>query len=83
MQSQYEKALDDIPAPGTGYHTHLMTIANYGLLAKLDPNRIHADIEARTPADRRQRRPREIGQAIEKASKDRGPIGHHTGPARG
>lgn len=63
----YEEALRTIPAPGTGCHPYLMTVANIGVLSGYDDARIVADIAAAIPPGRRKVTDREIHDAVKKA----------------
>jgi hypothetical protein len=65
--AKYRAALGSIPAPGTGCHTFLLTVANLGVLAGIDPEQLFADIRTNIPAGARRIPDREIADAITKA----------------
>jgi len=66
--ARYAERLRAFPPPGQGRHAHLLSVANWGVLANISPEQIYADIEAACgfpPLPRR-----EIEQAIRKALHD-------------
>lgn len=67
---RYQAALANIPPPGCGCHPGLLSPANYGVLAGIDPDQIFADIRHAIPAGDRQIPDREILDAIKKALAD-------------
>ena len=82
MYSGYEAALKATPAPGSGCHPHLLTIANIGTRAGRDRNQIFNDIRQAIPDGRRKVPDREIWDAIDKAEKDNPQTDRHSGPAQ-
>jgi hypothetical protein len=72
--ARYQAALENIRPPGSGCHTNLLGVANYGVLAGITPDQILADIRNAIPAGDRQIPDREIEDAIQKALAD-----HHGG----
>ena len=73
--TRYREALGSIPPPGAGCHPVLLSVANLGVLAKIDPQQILSDIRQAVPTGARRIPDREIEQAITKAMQD------HTGGA--
>ncbi len=73
-EERYRKALKRIPAPGDGCHPSLLTVANLGVHAGLDGERIFRDIWECIPQGSRRVPDREITDAINKALSD-----HHGG----
>jgi hypothetical protein len=72
--ARYREALGSIPAPGGGgCHTALLSVANLGILAGIDPQQLLDDIRAAIPRGGRAVPDREITDAIRKALAD------HTG----
>jgi hypothetical protein len=67
---RYREALNRIPPPGTGCHPTLLSVANYGVLADLDGERILQDIRDSIPQGKRRIPEREITDAINKAMAD-------------
>jgi hypothetical protein len=68
MIEKYESALKRMPTPGGGgCHVHLMTVANLGAIAGLNPATIAADIRAHIPQGGRRVPDSEIGAAVRKA----------------
>jgi hypothetical protein len=70
MNEQYQQALSRIPPPGTGCHPTLLSVANYGVMAGLDGERILRDILGNIPYGQRRISEREITDAINKAMGD-------------
>lgn len=70
IESRYLDRLDKIPAPGTGCHPSLLSIANLGILAGKDPQEIHDEIRRSIPTGSRKVGDREITDAIQKAIRD-------------
>jgi hypothetical protein len=68
---RYQSALNLIPPPGTGCHPTLLSVANYGVMAGLDGERILRDILEHIPYGQRRISGREITEAINKAMDDR------------
>ena len=66
----YREALETTPAPGSGCHPHLLTIANIGTRTGRDRNQIFNDTRQAIPGGRRKIPDREIWDAINKAEKD-------------
>jgi hypothetical protein len=69
-QRRYERALRDILAPGYGCHPTLLGAANLGVMAGVDPERIHNDIRRSIPNGNRDVPDREISDTIKKALQD-------------
>jgi hypothetical protein len=67
---RYHAALENIPAPGGGCHCALLRVANYGVMAKRDPQQLHDEIRHAIPPGDRHVPDREIDDAIEKALAD-------------
>ena len=67
---RYNVALHSIPAPGDGCHPYLMSVANLGAFAGLDPEQIYFDIRRSIPAGARRVPDNEIRKTIQKASRD-------------
>jgi len=67
---RYREALQNIPAPGTGCHPYLLTVANIGVRDKLDPAQIFEDIRINIPPGDREIDDREIEDALNKAMND-------------
>jgi len=63
----YEEALRSIPAPGTGCHPFLLTVANIGVLSGLDDERIVSDIMAAIPNGHRKVPEKEVRDTVTKA----------------
>lgn len=68
--SLYEKELNNISAPGTGCHSDLMKVANYGVLAGVPPDDIFDDIRRNIPRGNRKVSDREIKDTINRALSD-------------
>ncbi len=64
---KYQDALSRIPAPGTGCHPYLLTVANLGSLVGIPPSSIIEDIRTAIPHGTRRISDREISDAIRKA----------------
>lgn len=67
---RYKEALKRIPPPGGGCHPALLSVANHGVRAGLDGQRIFQDLYAYIPHGRRRIPDREITDAINKAMAD-------------
>lgn len=68
---RYSKALESIPAPGgAGCHPALLSVANLGTLAGLDPEQIYSDLRRAIPTGGRRVPDREIRTTIQKALRD-------------
>jgi hypothetical protein len=67
---RYHEALTNIPPPGCGCHPALLSVANYGFMAGLGPQRIHDDIRGSIPTGTRRIPDREITDAVNKALAD-------------
>jgi hypothetical protein len=69
---KYSDALRGIPAPGigSGCHTKLLSVANYGVLAGFDDDQICRDIRMSIPNGRRKVPDSEIRCAVARARKD-------------
>ena len=74
MTARYQNALNQIPPPGQGCHTSLLSVANHGLFAGVDPEVLFNDIKSAIPPGTRRVPDREIRDAINKALAD-----HHQG----
>lgn len=68
--TRYHEALKRIPRPGTGCHPSLLSIANYGIMAGLNPERIFLEIRDHIPQGKRRISDREISDAVNKALSD-------------
>lgn len=68
----YYNALNHIPPPGEGCHTHLLTLANLGVRVGVKPETIFAHIRENIPPGKRRVPDREITDAINKALSDQG-----------
>lgn len=67
---RYREALNNIPPPGRGCHVSLLSVANRGVLAGLDGEKIFEDIRGHIPPGIRHVSDREIQEAINKALND-------------
>jgi hypothetical protein len=67
---RYNDALNQIPAPGGGCHTALLSVANIGILAGRSPERLFDDMRQVIPEGSRRISDREIQDAINKAMAD-------------
>ncbi len=65
---KYHEKLRNIPAPGNGCHTFLLSVANAGVSAHVPDQEIFEDIKNNIPAGNRIVKDREIWDAIKKAS---------------
>jgi len=70
FNERYHGALNSIPRPGTGCHTSLLTVANYGILASVQPPEILHNIRTHIPQGTRRISDKEILDAINKALAD-------------
>ncbi|MFO7555303.1 MAG: hypothetical protein R6W88_08880 [Desulfobacterales bacterium] len=70
ITARYHEALNSIPPPGGGCHPSLLGVANLGVIAGIDPERIHDDMRRSVPSGRRSVTDREISDAIKKALSD-------------
>jgi len=70
MKSKYKKSLRSIPAPGTGCHPSLLSVANLGVIAGVEPEQIFNDIRRAIPHGGRFVPDREIDDTIKKAKSD-------------
>ena len=70
---RYQEALRQIPPPGCGCHTSLLSVANLGAIAGIPAQEIFEDIRQNIPEGSRRIFDREIQDAINKAMAD------HTG----
>lgn len=68
--NSYQNALVNIPAPGCGCHSYLLTVSNYGFIAKMTGDQIFSDIRRHIPSGSRRIADKEINEAISKAKKD-------------
>jgi hypothetical protein len=74
--NQYKKCLSEMPTPGGGgCHSAILGVANYGVMARLTPEKIFEDIRHAIPSGTRRISDREINDAIKKAFQDHG-LGH-------
>lgn len=69
--TRYRDAVSNLPPPGCGCHTALLSAANYGALAGIAPQQIHNDLRRSIPPGSRKISDREIQDAIRKALADR------------
>jgi hypothetical protein len=75
--NRYQTYLISLPSPGgNGCHVALLGAANLGIMAKVPPEQIFADLKAAIPAGKRPVTNREITDAINRAVQD-----HETGGA--
>jgi len=74
-QSKYRAALDNLPpaGEGLGFHQTILSVANHGVNAGVDPQQIFDDIRQHIRGGRRVP-DREIWQAIDKALADKGVV---------
>jgi len=70
MMDSYTEALNRIPAPGTGCHPALLSVANYGAMAGIDDEQLYAEIRRAIPTGTRRIPDKEITEAISKAMQD-------------
>jgi hypothetical protein len=70
IQDKFNLELLNIPAPGNGCHPALLKVANYGILAKIEPAQLHQLIRQSIPEGGRQVPDKEIQDAIRKAQTD-------------
>ena len=70
--ARYSEALKSIPAPGCGCHTSLLSVANLGLFAGVNPETIFEDIRGSIPQGSRKVSDKEILVAINRAIADHG-----------
>lgn len=68
--SRYQEALQQIPSPGCGCHVSLLSVANHGIIAGIDPGKLFDDIKQNIPEGSRKIFDREIQDAINKALAD-------------
>jgi hypothetical protein len=68
--THYNIALHNIPAPGAGCHPYLLTVANLGTFANLDPEQIYNDIRQAIPTGGRCVPDNEIFKTVQKARRD-------------
>jgi len=67
---RYQEVLQQIPTPGKGCHTSLLSVANHGVIAGVPPDDIFDDIRRNIPRGNRKVSDREIKDAINKALAD-------------
>jgi hypothetical protein len=67
---RYREALEKIPPPGCGCHTSLLGVANQGVIAGIDLQKIFDDIRVNIPEGSRRISDREIVDAVNKAMAD-------------
>lgn len=69
---RYQAKLSSLPRPGCGenFHPDVLSVANLGVLANVEPERIHDDIRGAIPHGKRPVTDREISDAIKKALAD-------------
>jgi hypothetical protein len=65
--SLYDEALRDLPPSGSGCHPAMLGVANYGRMAKLEPERVFSDIRNNLKPGKRRVLDAEIKDAVEKA----------------
>lgn len=70
IQEKYQSRLSGILAPGTGCHSSLLSVANTGVIAGINQDRLFSDIRNAVPAGKRTVPDREIDEAIQKAAAD-------------
>jgi len=68
---RYQEALQQIPPPGCGCHTSLLSVANLGAIAEIPPQEIFEDIRQNIPEGSRRISDREIQDALKKAITER------------
>lgn len=67
---RYADNLSNPRPPGTGCHGYIMSTANLGVMAGIDPQQIHDDLRQAIPPGNRRISGREISDAIRKAMSD-------------
>ncbi|WP_408998401.1 hypothetical protein ACJ77P_12320 [Syntrophus buswellii] len=67
---KYQRSLSVLPAPGDGCHPALLGVANYGVLAGIEPQQIFCDIQECLKSGNRVVQDREIQDAIIRAVAD-------------
>lgn len=70
LLARYQDALNNIPPPGCGCHSFLLSVANLGIIAGMEQQTIFADIRKAIPGGSRHIPDREIADAINKAMID-------------
>ena len=70
ISKRFQEALRQIPPPGCGCHTALLSVANLGAIAGMLPQEIFEDMRQSIPQGSRQISDREITDAINKAMGD-------------
>lgn len=70
MLDRYKDALHSIPPPGCGCHPFLLSTANLGIMAGLEPHQLHDDIQQSIPQGNRRIPDKEIMDAVNKALAD-------------
>jgi hypothetical protein len=70
LESSYRDRLQNIPPPGCGCHTFLLSVANSGVIAGIEADQIFRDIRANIPEGTRAIPDREFEEAIKKAVED-------------
>ena len=70
VMARYRDALASIPPPGRGCHTSLLSVADRGTLAGVDPQQLFSDIRGAIPPGTRRIPDKEILDAITKALTD-------------
>lgn len=68
LEEKYHDRLKNLPDPGGGRHHAILAVANYGVMAGIDPSQIHEDI--RRAAGSSPIPDREIRAAITRAAQD-------------
>lgn len=68
--NRYTAALRTIPPRGAGCHPYLLSVANLGTFANLDPEQIYSDIRQAIPVGGRRVPDNEILKTIQKAFRD-------------
>ena len=76
IEDRYQAALASIPAPGTGCHPYLLSVANLAVMAGRTDDEALAEIRAAIPQGDRIVDDREITDTIEKARQDTTPFSH-------
>ena len=72
MDNRYQNALANIPPPGCGLGCHpaLLSVANLGIMAGMNPQQIHDDLRRSIPQGQRRITDRAISDAVNKALSD-------------
>ncbi len=68
--ARYQDVLRNMPSPGNGFHTAILGISNWGVMAGIPPDAIFQDIRQAVPSGTRRIPDKEIHDAIRKAISD-------------